>query len=250
VRSLADVLPVRDEAPGGALFIVDRTNPVITALIQSLYPTVESDIRTDPAIRTWWLDRWLPLVAAQEPAPPTVTFLTVSRRTADSIRGVTVTFLSADGQPLATRVDSQFRTGEAPLGPAAPTQVKWSGAVFAPVDGTYQFKLQSAADARLWIDDHPLVSHDASVAAASLAQGLHRIAAEAILADGSMFQVEWQPPVEGMGEIPPSLLFRSSEIHGLLDGQVVRADTPLPAGDHDLDMHISGVCGATHLQLS
>ena len=75
VRSLADVLPVHDEPQGGALFIVDRSNPAITALITSLYPTVEPDIRTDPPIRTWWLDRWLPLVAAQEPAPPTVTLL-------------------------------------------------------------------------------------------------------------------------------------------------------------------------------
>ena len=216
VRSLADVLPLHDEPHGGALFIMDHTNPGLTALIQSLYPTVEADIRTDPPIRTWWLDRWLPLVAAPQPAPPTVTLLAVSRRTADSIRGVTVTFLAADGQTLATRVDAQLRLGDALPGPAAPRQVKWSGAVFAPVDGVFQFKLQAAADARLWIDDRLVASHSASAVGAPLAQGLHRIAAEATITDAPAFRVEWQPPGGAMGEIPPSLLFRSSEIHGLL----------------------------------
>ena len=193
-------------------------------------------------------------------------------------------------------------------GPAAATQVKWSGAVFAPVDGVFQFKLQSAADAHLWIDDHLVVSHDANPAATPLAQGLHRIAAEAMLADSRAFHVEWQPPGQAMGEIPPSLLFRSSEIHGLLaeyevgsrkvrrvepypyydffretfnepfaaqwrgrlhipapggyrldvsssgqttiavDGQPVHGDTPLPAGDHDFAMHITGLRGAARLQ--
>ena len=309
VRSLADVLPVHDEPPGGALFIVDRTNPAITGLIRSLYPTVEPDVRTDPPIRTWWLDHWLPLVAAREPAPPTVTFFAVSRHTVDSIRGVTVTFLAADGQPLATRVDSQFRVGDAPPGATAPTQVKWSGALFAPVDGDFQFKLE-ATDARLWIDDHLIVSHVASATVAPLAQGLHRIAAEAMIADGHPFHVEWQPPGGAMSEIPPSLLFRSSEIHGLLaeydlgtqrlrriepypyygffretfnepftaqwrgrlhvpapggyrldvssnghttatvDGQPLRTDRPLSAGDHAFAMHLTGLHGAAHLQVS
>ena len=218
VQSLADVLPVHDEPRGGVLFIVDRTNPALTALIQSLYPTVEPDVRTDPPVRTWWFDRWLPLVAAQEPAPPTITFLAVSRRTADSIRGITTTFLAADGRPITTRINAHLRiegTDDGSSESVAATQVKWSGALYAPVAGTYQFRLESAADARLWIDGHLVVSRNESAAGLPLAQGLHRLAAEATIADPP-FHLQWQPPGGTMSEIPPALLFRSSDIHGLL----------------------------------
>jgi hypothetical protein len=236
VRSLADVLPIHDEPNGGALFIVDRSNPAVTALIESLYPTVEPDVRTDPPVRTWWFDRWLPLVAAQEPAPPTVTFFAISRRTADSVRGVNATFITADGHPITTRIDRQLRligVDDLPAAPAALTQVKWSGAVYAPIDGSYQFRLESKSVARVWIDEHLVVSHAENVARASLAQGLHHIAAEATIADTPVFRLEWQPPGAGMGEIPPALLFRNSDIHGLLAqydliGRTLRRIEPYP----------------------
>jgi len=219
VRSLADVLPIRDEPQGGVLFIVDGSNAALTALIQSLYPTVEADVRSDPPVRTWWLDRWLPLVAPEEPARPMVTFFAVPRRTADSIRGVTVMFLAADGEPLATRIDPQLRingVADVPPGPGTPAEVKWSGALYAPSDGTYQFALESGADARVWIDDRLALSQVAHAASVWLAQGLHRITAEATLTAPPTFHLQWQPPDGAMGEIPGALLFRSSDIHGLL----------------------------------
>ena len=219
VRSLADVLPIRDEPRGGLLFIVDRSNPGLTTLIQSMYPTVEPDVRTDPPIRTWWFDRWLPLAAAKEPALPTVTFFAVPQRTVNSIRGLTATFLAADGRPIITRVVPDLRLGSAAdvrAGHPTPAQVKWSGALYAPVDGTYQFQLESGADARVWIDQRLVVSHAQSEAATPMAQGLHQIAAEATIADASILDLRWQPPNAAMTEIPETLLFQNGEIHGLL----------------------------------
>jgi len=218
VRSLAEILPIHDEPRGGVLLIVDRGNPPLTALIRSIYPRVEADVRSDPPIRSWWFDRWLPLVAAEEPGRPTATFFAVPRRTIDSIRGVSVKFLAADGEPVATRIDPQLRiNGGADL-PSEITaaEVQWSGALYAPTDGTYQFALESAADARVWIDERLVLSHLAHAATVSLAQGLHRIAAEATLTDTPALRLQWQPPDGAMGEIPAALLFRSSTIHGLL----------------------------------
>jgi hypothetical protein len=219
VRSLADVLPIRDEPDGGVLFIVDRGNEAVSPLVESLYPSVKADVRTDPPVRTWWFDRWVPLAAPEEPARPTVTFLAVPRRTVDSIRGVTVMFLTADGEPVVTRVDPRLQingVGDLPHGPGTPAQVKWSGALYAPIDGTYQLALQSAAEARVWIDERLVLSQIAHLATVSLAQGLHRIAAEATVTDSPTFHLQWQPPDGAMGEIPASLLFRSGDIHGLL----------------------------------
>jgi Dolichyl-phosphate-mannose-protein mannosyltransferase len=219
VRSLTDVLPIHDEPEQGALLIVDGSKEALTALIASFYPTVAADVRTDPPIRTWWFDRWLPLVAAQEPVPPTVTFFAVSRRTADSVRGLRATFIGADGRPLTTRIDQRLRIeglAQLPSGPVAPTQVTWTGAVYAPIDGVYQFELESTADAQLWIDEHLVVARNENAGAASLPQGLHRITAAARIGGTPVFQLRWQPPGAMLSEIPPELLFRNDDIHGLL----------------------------------
>jgi 4-amino-4-deoxy-L-arabinose transferase-like glycosyltransferase len=236
VRSLVDVLPIHDEPPGGVLFIVDRSNRGLTPLIQSMYPSVEPDVRTDPPLRTWWFDRWLPLVPPQASSPPTVTFFAVSRRMADSIRGLSATFLAADGRPLGTRVvpalHLESRDG-VPSGPIAPTQVKCAGALYAPLDGGYQFKLTSAAAARVWIDDRLVVSDAASAAGVELAQGLHRIAVDANITESYTLHLLWQPPGAPMSEIPRAFLFRNADVHGLLalydfGGRQLRRVEPYP----------------------
>lgn len=236
VRSLAEVLPVHDDPSGGVLFIIDRDNPALTTFIQSIYPTVVPDVRTDPPIRTWWFDRWVPLVSSQGPGLPTVTFFAVSRSTADSIRGVNATFLAADGRPIITRIEPNLHidgTNQMPTESEVPTHVKWSGAVFAPVDGTYAFDLESAAEARVWIDDRLVASRTENRKMECLAQGLHRFAAEATIAGTPIFHLQWQPPNGTMREVPPGLLFRNSEIHGLLaeyefKGRTLRRVEPYP----------------------
>ncbi len=219
VRSLVDVFPIHDDPSGGVLFMVDRSNPAITALVQSMYPMVAADVRTNPPVRSWWFDRWLPLVTANEPAPPIVTFFAVSRRIVDSTRGVIATYFTADGSPIATRVVPNLRFDRAQDlvdGRTRPAKVRWSGAVYAPIDGPYQFSFSSTTDARVWIDDRLVPSHGGGDAASPLAQGLHRIAAEATLTDASTVQLQWQTPGAATGEVPPVLLFRNGDIHGLL----------------------------------
>ncbi len=215
VKSLADVLPVHDEPDGGVLFILDRGNPAAAAVMRSFYPTVDIDVRTDPPLRTWWFDRWLPLAPAL-PALPTVAFFPVPRRTADSIRGITVTFLAADGSPIGTRIDTHLAIEErADLGVAA-AQVKWSGALYAPVDGTYAFAMEAAGQARLWLDGAQAVSQHTPQVTVPLAEGLHRLTAEATVSDVPILRLKWQPPGKALGVIPPALLFRSDAVHGLL----------------------------------
>jgi hypothetical protein len=93
--------------------------------------------------------------------------------------------------------------------------------------------LESAGEARVWIDRQPVVSHAERQATALLAQGLHRIAAEAALTDTPVFHLQWQPPSDELSEIPPTFLFRDGNVHGLLaeydvGGRVLHRVEPYP----------------------
>lgn len=235
VNSLADVLPVRDLPKGGILFMMDKTTAATTAAMRAVYPSVTPDIRLDPQPRSWWLDRWLPLAKAEE-RQTAAAFFPVSRATANAIRGVVVSFFAADGTPIATRVDAQIgvqQMEQLPSGPIAPTQVRWSGAIFAPADGRYEFKLESGAQARVWIDGIAIVSHDRPEGGRDLAQGLHRLAADATVWDLPVLRLQWQPPGSQMRAIAPDLLFRDGNPHGLLaeyegEGRALHRIEPYP----------------------
>lgn len=215
VQSLADVLPVHDEADGGTLFIVDRGNDPALALMRSLYPSVAAGVRTEPPVRSWWLDGWLRLVPDYA-ARPTVTFFPVPRQTADAIRGLTVTFLAADGRPILTRVDGQLQLDDPDALPAGTAVVKWCGAVYARSDGAYRFMIESGGEAQVWLDGRQIISRTQGEAQQPLAQGLHRISAEAIVSAPPVLRVLWQAPRGDLETLPPALLFRDAEVHGLL----------------------------------
>jgi dolichyl-phosphate-mannose-protein mannosyltransferase len=218
LTSFADRLPVR-ASDGGVLFMLDRDNISVGAALRTFYPSVALELHTDPPQRSWWFDRWLPLVPQTAVAPPTGAFFPVSRQVADAARGITVTFLSADGTPIASRIDPQVQVQEPrdlPHGAVPVTRAQWLGALDVPTEGTYKFTLQSGAAARVWIDGEPIVAHESAEGTAALAQGLHRITAEATVGDLPVLRLQWQPPGESMHDIPASALFRNADVHGLL----------------------------------
>lgn len=216
VDSLADILPVRD---GGALFMMDRGDIDASTAMRALYPGVTPDVHHDPPPRSWWFDRWLPLAPRAANTPPTGAFFAVSPQAADSIRGVTVTFLTEDGTPITSRIDRQLQLREPvdlPATPAPIARVQWFGALDLAGEGTYTFALQSAAAAQVWIDGRLIVSHDAPQATTVLAQGCHRISAAATVAGWPALSLQWQPPGGKLEDIPPSALLRTADVHGLL----------------------------------
>jgi hypothetical protein len=218
VDSLAEILPVR-EPEGGALFMMDRDDIAAGAAMRALYPGVALDVHNDPPPRSWWFDRWLPLAPRTAAAPPTGAFFPVSRQAADSIRGVTVTFLAPDGGPISSRIDRQLLIQEQrdlPAETVPVTRVQWFGALEIPTEGSYAFALQSGAAAQVWIDGRQVVSHDAPEGAAVLAQGLHRITAEAAFAQLPVLRLQWRSPGGNLEDVPPEVLLRNADVHGLL----------------------------------
>lgn len=234
VSSLADVLPVQDGPEGGVLFMMDRTTIGASTLMQSLYPSVELDVRNEPHWRTWWLEGWL--TPSDEATPVSSAFFPVSRRAAADRRGVSVSFFGANGDPVVTRVDTQLavqESSEVPSGSPAPLEARWSGAVLAPTAGIYGFALQAAGGARVWIDGWQLVSNDAPETSVDLPQGLHRLAATANVSEQPALLLQWRPPGTDMQPIPARLLFRDADVHGLLaeyvgGGQSLRRIEPYP----------------------
>ncbi len=227
VTSLADVLPVRDAPQGGVLFMMDRGGIGAGALMRALYPQVQLDVRTDPPPRAWWFDSVLPLVTPPARLSETGAFFAASAETAAAIRGVTVSFFAADDTQLDSRVQTQLRLDAAPPLPnaARAVQVRWSGALYAPVDGSYEFTIESAGQAGLWIDEAQVLSAARPRAMRALAEGLHTLRGEAAVVGMPILRLQWKPPGEEVAEIPPTRLFRDARVHGLLAEYTIQART-------------------------
>jgi 4-amino-4-deoxy-L-arabinose transferase-like glycosyltransferase len=233
VGTFASVLPVHDSASGGAFFIFDRGNIEAAALLHALYPWVDTIVQDDPQPRTWWFDRSLPLTHADPPGA-ILAYFPISRSSADMIRGVETRFLTADGTPIGSRIDAQLGMERAQDLPDGTAHIAWSGAVYAPDDGTYGFALVSSGQATVSIDGIEVVTHDHPDAERPLAQGLHAITAEAAIAPDPVLRLQWQPPGHGTVEtIASTLLFRDAHVHGLLAtyesaGRTTRRIEPCP----------------------
>lgn len=220
VANLGDALPVRDLDGDGALFMLMRTPFDSVALMRSLYPGIAADVRYEPVPRSSWLDALFEQVPPPS-TPITVAFFPVSRDTAAAAQGLNATFVAADGVTVATRVDPQpmlRALADLPIVPAGgvqPTNVVWSGSLLAPVDGTYQFRVETTAEALVSIGSGITATREAPTATRVLAQGLHPVTVAARLGVPLRLQLFWQRPGEGETVVPPAVFFRVPA-HGLL----------------------------------
>ena len=235
VESLADVLPVRDDDQG-TLFMISQGSLEASAAMRSLYPDVQLDVRHDPPARSWWFDEWLPLTGVPLPPATTVAFFPVSRQAAEAIQGLTATFFAADGTVMATRVDAEPRIrGERDLPHAAssPVRVVWSGAIYAPAEGTYAFEVDAGGDVTVRIGDVAVISGGQHSGAITLAQGLHSFQAEAALLAPARFGLHWKSARQPPQPIPSARFFRDHRVHGVLAeytarDRVLRRIEPFP----------------------
>lgn len=134
---------------------------------------------------------------------------------------------------MISRTESELGLRQGQALPSGATQVEWAGAVYAPTDGTYGFVQESSCQAKVWIDARPLVSDREPRVTRTLAQGLHQLTVEATLSGSPTLRLRWKPPGEKLQSMPTALLFRRSEIHGLLaeyqvEGQTLRRIEPYP----------------------
>jgi hypothetical protein len=170
-------------------------------------------VRYEPVPRCSWLDEWL----WREPrpvTPKTVTFFPVSRERVADTQGLAATVLSANGTILATRVDPQpMLRGADDLPHPSPgaepaTIVAWHGSLLAPVEGVYQIRLDTTAEAFVAIGAPATVTDAVPTATLPLAQGLHSIAVVARFTGPPRLQLFWQPPGASEAAIPAAAFFR------------------------------------------
>lgn len=111
---------------------------------------------------------------------------------------------------------------------------RWSGYLYVPVAGAYQFLIGSDDGSWLYIDDALAVAnpglHATSErsAAISLTQGFHKIRGTMFeWAGGESFYIKWAPPGAGFTPIPAANLFKTLP---LSDGVAIGTPETLPNG--------------------
>lgn len=213
VANLGDAIPVRDLSGAGVLFMMMRTPFESVALLRSMYPSVAPDVRHEPEPLGSWFDHWC-RDAPQSSTQMTVAFFPVSRETADGVRGLTATFVAPDGAVVTTRVDAQPLLQQladlpsVPPGAAQPTGVAWRGSILAPVDGTYQFRVETTDEAIVSIGRAVVATRDAPSSTQSLAQGLHAFTVVARVGTPPRLRLFWQRPGEEETLIDAEMFFR------------------------------------------
>jgi hypothetical protein len=112
----------------------------------------------------------------------------------------------------------------------APFVITWRGALAAPVDGRYRFRLVADDGALLFLDDALVVDNGGFHAAqsrdgaAELTRGFHRIEIRYWQRDGARrLDLRWEPPGASESPIPPRFLIP-------VEGKVP-PDTPMPGFD-------------------
>ncbi len=84
LRSLADVLPLPDDVPGGALLLVERSDVSVVPILRAFYPDVQPELLFEPAVRTAWWDARSGTAPAAGDTQPAVAVIAVSRQAADA----------------------------------------------------------------------------------------------------------------------------------------------------------------------
>jgi hypothetical protein len=104
------------------------------------------------------------------------------------------------------------------VAPGAPqiSKVVWSGSLFVPAEGLYQFRIESTANnVVVLIGAEVVATRDARTASRNLAAGLHAVTVATSVDEAVHFRLFWQRPGESETVIPPSAFFRRPA-HGLL----------------------------------
>jgi len=207
LRSLADVLPLPHNIPGGALLLVERSNLPVVPILQAFYPDVEAELLSEPAVRTAWWDAWTGAAPAAGDTQPTVAVLAVSRQAADAAPARA--FLAAHAVVAEYNVDGRTGHSSEPYpyyGFFVPQfeerfRLQWTMTVQVPEPGGYRIEVAGNGRPTLTVDDQ------AYRPGGVLSAGPHLVRiALGPLTEAARLRVYWLRPDGRRELIPPAAL--------------------------------------------
>lgn len=163
VGSLAEVLPVRDQPPGGALFLLSEAALPAGAAIRAMYPYAgTARLYREPILRNWVLSERWPLETWPESPRTTFGTIAVDRHALDHPHAGAIG-LRADFE-LRDRTVSRVEPYPfyAFLTPAfdEPARLRLSGRVTVPPPGDYLFDVETSSGWTIWIDGRALRNNE------------------------------------------------------------------------------------------
>jgi uncharacterized membrane protein len=229
--------PLYDIGDRPVAIFVDRSSLWILDQIKLYYPDAQTRIDTAPS------------------GDPALYTVTIPASDIQRLQGVSARYWSGTmpkGEANFSRIEKNLAADwpvDAPL--AAPFVAQWSSTVMAPRYGSYEFDLQSPADASLWLDDQLLISGSGHQhAVQTLAEGVHSLRWQAASGSGPL-QLTWRLPDSNgtlsSGEpeaIPGWSLFQPDlvPVYGLLgayyNGETAAAPPAFTRIDSFIDMYI------------
>lgn len=200
VRSLADVLPLRDPPPGGALYMLSEAAlPAIDA-IQYVYPDATVSHRHEPLLRSWPFDAWWPLATWGERPRTVSAFVSVD---AEALRAphtdppIGLTGVYQVGEREERRHEPYPLYAFFPPTFAQPFGARLSGRLHVPGDG-YQLIVDANAPATVFLDGRRFDPHQ------PLPAGEHSFSLALRRApDRLRLRINWIPPGQRAVPVPP-----------------------------------------------
>ncbi|MBX6771439.1 MAG: glycosyltransferase family 39 protein [Chloroflexi bacterium] len=160
-----------------------------------------------------------------------------------ALHGLVGSYSEGEGtevRPLYRRVDPTIDMAwshEPPL--SIPFTVDWTGTLSAPTFGSYRFRLDGPASARLELDRFPVL-RGAGETTVVLARGSHALEVTVTLDQPSDVRLSWQPPGGPMQIIPPAMLaLPPADNRGLLASYYRGAAWTGPPAFQEIDPAIS-----------
>ncbi len=154
VASLAEVLPLRDPPPGGALYMLSEASLPAADAIRHFYPDATVSIRHEPRLRSWPFDARWPLETWGETPRTIAAFVSVD---ADALRaprvrppiGLTATYRL--GQRSERRREPYPLYAFFPVTFAQPFTARFGGRLRVPGEG-YRLTIDANAGWTLFLD--------------------------------------------------------------------------------------------------
>ena len=159
VAGLAEILPLKDPPPAGALFITTPGTHEVEELLRVFYPNATTESVFDPAPRSWYFGGDWPYRPKKPHREPVATMIAVPHD--DLLRArnrggpqwlpVVAEYLPRGGEPIRRREPPPFFNFFSDTFPA-PFAARFSGAFFVPPPGGYTVEVRGEGAVETYLD--------------------------------------------------------------------------------------------------
>ena len=213
--ALPDALPVRDDSGKPVAMFLHPDDEWVFNNAKRIYPNAHFEIFHGP-----------PTLPDSEEGPPSVYLINLQTDALMSVRGLDLRYWSTEGDP-----ETQFFMGPLASSRAFNVNVtwpqdspaednfygEWSGILYVPEYGPYDFQLEKPGAGLLEIDGTPVIEGTNSrIDSLILAEGNHQIRVRVEAGPGSV-SLSWQRPRHNQPELIPAWALYSNPVtnHGL-----------------------------------